>query len=255
MLLVIDVGNSHTVLGLFQDKHLYKYWRITTDQGRTVDEYAVLLSELMGFVDLKLQAVEAVMLSCVVPPVARSIESLCRRYLQVEPLTVGPGIKTGMPIQYDNPKEVGADRVVNGVAAFHKYRQALIVVDFGTATTFDVISSRGEYIGGAIAPGLNISAEALYLRASKLPRVEFAQPKQVTGKNTVESMQSGLFYGYVGLVDGIVDRICQEQRAQLEAIATGGLAKEIGYASTTISKVEPFLTLEGLQLLYERNRG
>jgi type III pantothenate kinase len=255
MLLVIDVGNTHTVLGLYREDRLIRDWRVTTDKSRTVDEYAMLIHELFRLSDLHFTDIGDVIISCVVPPMLHTLEGLCREYVKRKPYIVGPGIKTGMPINYDNPREVGADRIVNAVAAFEKKKRALIVVDFGTATTFDYISARGEYLGGAIAPGLAISAEALFQRASKLPRVEIARPPLIIAKNTVNSMQAGIFYGYVGLVDGIVTRMRQEAREEPLVIATGGLAGLLAPASQTIDEVDPKLTLEGLLILYQRNRS
>ena len=255
MLLVIDVGNTNTVLGLYQDEELVQNWRITTIKTRTVDEYAMLIHELLRLGDIPMSAIEDVIISSVVPPTKDALEGLCRKYFKRSPYLIGPGIKTGMPIHYDNPREVGADRIVNAVGAYEKRRCSLIIVDFGTATTFDLVSARGEYQGGAIAPGLNISADALFQRASKLPRVEFSRPPQVIAKNTVNSIQAGLFFGYVGLVDGIVGRMRQETRENPLVVATGGLAKAIAPASQTIDEVEPFLTLEGLRILYLRNKS
>ena len=255
MLLVIDVGNTNTVLGIYDGGKLKKDWRVGTDKYRTVDEYAMLINDLFGLAGFGFADLSDVIVSCVVPPMQNILEKLCRQYLQLSPYVVGPGMKTGMPIQYDNPSEVGADRIVNSVAAYEQCRCALIVVDFGTATTFDVVSADGSYQGGAIAPGIGISAEALFDRASKLPRVEFSRPAQVIGKNTVNSMQSGIFFGYVGLVEGIVSRIKKELSETPKVIATGGLAGPIAAATDSIDLVEPFLTLEGLRILYQRNRG
>jgi len=255
MLLVIDVGNTNTVLGIYRDGELLHNWRLTTDKSRTVDEYAMLVHELFGLSQLQFSDIGDVIISCVVPPMQGTLDGLCRSYFKLKPYVVGPGIKTGMPILYDNPKEVGADRIVNAVAAYEKHRRSLIVVDFGTATTFDYISPRGEYLGGAIAPGLVISTEALFERASKLPRVEFARPPQVVAKNTVNSIQSGIFYGYVGLVDGIVRRMKEEVRDNPLVMATGGVSGMISQASQTIDEVDPNLTLDGLQIIYLRNKA
>ncbi len=253
MLLVIDVGNTNAVLGMYDGQSLIRNWRITTDKSRTVDEYAILIDQLFRLSSVQFSDIRDVIISCVVPPVLNTFERLCRKYFQKTPYIVGPGTKTGMPILYDNPKEVGADRIVNAVAAYAKYRRSLIIVDFGTATTFDFISGRGQYLGGAIAPGVSIAAEALFERASKLPRVEISHPPQVIAKNTVNSMQSGIFYGYVGLVDGIVARMKAEAGENPLVVATGGLARLISSASATIDEVEPLLTLEGLRIIYSLN--
>ncbi len=254
MLLVVDVGNTNTVFGVYRHKQLLSHWRIRTIQGQTADEFGMLVWNLFQWAGLPMKDVQAVVVSCVVPPLLRAIHELCQRYFGVTPLVVGPGINTGMPILYDNPKEVGADRIVNAVAAFERYRQGVIVVDFGTATTFDMISPRGEYLGGAIAPGVGVASEALFQRTAQLPKVEFAKPASVLGKNTVSSIQSGLFWGYVGLVDGIVERLRKEHgEGTTRVVATGGLAAVVATESTTIEEVDEFLLLDGMRIIYERN--
>ncbi len=253
MLLVIDVGNTETVLGLFDGKKLVHDWRIRTVVHHTVDEYGMLILSLYKSGKIGSRAVKDIIISCVVPPMLNIMEPLCRKYFDLKPLIVGPGIKTGMPILYDNPREVGADRIVNAVAVFEKYARESIVVDFGTATTFDYVSARGEYLGGCIAPGIMISSEALFSRAAKLPRVELSKPKCIIAKDTVSSMQAGIMYGYAGLVDGIVERMKAEAGTQPLVVATGGLAGVIGPETKSINLVDEMLTLEGLRIIYERN--
>lgn len=260
MILALDIGNTNIAFGLCRDGEILSHWRIGTDKTRTSDEYGILLRSLIESrnrnrdSDIGSDTVTGAIISCVVPPLLGPLTDTVRDHFHVTPIIVGPGVKTGMPILYSNPKEVGADRIANGVAAFDKYKKAAIVVDFGTATTFDCISPRGEYLGGAIAPGLVISSEALFNAASKLPKVEIARPKSVIGKTTVESMQSGLVYGYAGLVDGIVERIRREMDVKAMVVATGGLSSLIAKESKTIEEVDEFLTLKGLMLIYEWNR-
>ena len=254
MLLAIDVGNTNTVLGAFEGQALRQHWRIETSHSRTADEYGVLLRQLFAVAGLDARAVDAVVVSSVVPPLAFTLRRMSERYFGVAPLFIGPGVKTGMPILYEDPREVGADRIVNAVAAWHRYACGLIVVDFGTATTFDAVSQKGEYLGGAICPGIGISMEALFRHASRLPEVEFVRPPHVVGKNTIASMQSGLVYGYVGLVDGICERMAAELGFPPKVVATGGLATLISGVSRSITEVDEHLTLDGLRLIHERNR-
>jgi type III pantothenate kinase len=257
MLLVIDVGNTNTVLGLFDEDSLQHDWRIRTEIDHTIDEYGVLIYNLYQSIRMKakeIKSVTAIIISCVVPPMLNILEPLCVKYFNIKPLIVGPGIKTGMPIFYDNPKEVGADRIVNAVAAYDKYRKESIIVDFGTATTFDYVSPKGEYMGGCIAPGIVISSEALFERASKLPRVEFSKPKTVITKDTISAMQAGIMFGYAGLVDGIVERMKAEVKSNPLVIATGGLARIVAQETKSIDKIEDMLTLDGLRIIYNLNK-
>jgi type III pantothenate kinase len=253
MLLVIDVGNTNTVLGLYDGDDLVHDWRLRTVADHTVDEYGMLIYNLYKNSRVSPRAIKAIIISCVVPPMLHILEPLCTKYFNIKPMIVGPGIKTGMPIYYDNPKEVGADRIVNAIAAFERYKGDIIIVDFGTATTFDYVSAKGEYMGGCICPGIMISSEALFQKAAKLPRVEITRPKTVVGKDTVSSMQAGILYGYAGLVDGLVERIKAEIKSDPKVIATGGLAKIIATETKSIHVVDDMLTLEGLRIIYKRN--
>lgn len=266
MLLTLDVGNTNTVLGLYRlaPDELITHWRISTLRAQTVDEYGVLLLSLFAMKKIEASEVTAIIIASVVPPLETTLRQVCERYFNVKPMLVEPGIKTGMPILVDNPAELGADRLANGVGAYAKYGGPCVVVDFGTATTFDVITAKGEYVGGVIAPGLAISAEALFSRAARLSRVDVKKPAKVVGTNTIAHMQSGLYYGYIGLVDGILERILNETKGPEPAsgealsppkiIATGGLARLIVDDSRFIKVIDDMLTLDGLRLIYERNR-
>ncbi|NLT20539.1 MAG: type III pantothenate kinase [Syntrophomonadaceae bacterium] len=255
MILVFDVGNTNIVVGVYNGEELLTHWRLRTDTMRTSDEYGILLTALFGYNHLDKEEIKAVVISSVVPSLMMELEMMSETYFHCKPLVVGPGIKTGLAIKYENPREVGADRVVNAVGAYNKYGAPLIIIDFGTATTFCVINERGEYLGGAIAPGIRLSTEALVSRAAKLPRVELIRPKSIIGRNTVASMQSGVIFGFVGQVEGIVNRIKQEIGCNPQVIATGGLAETVAGETDVIDLVDEFLTLDGLRLIYEINRG
>ncbi len=250
MLLVIDIGNTNTVIGVYDGNHLIKDWRIRTERNTTEDEFNLLITSLFGSNGIQLKDIDRTIISSVVPPMVTILNSFCLKYLGCSPHWVDASSYTGMPILTHNPAEVGADRIVNAVAAFHKYHCSLIVIDFGTATTFDSISEKGEYLGGAISPGIMISSEALFRKASKLPRVEiFTPPESVIGKDTASGIKAGIIYGYAGLVDGMVKRMKAEMGTDPRIIATGGLAELIHKVSETIEAVEPALTLDGLKII------
>ena len=253
MLLAIDIGNTNIVLGGYEGERLIASWRVNTDANRMPDEYAVLIDNLLGYADQSLKDVTAVVLSSVVPALTTTFEELSQQYCHSVPIVVGPGIRTGIKILYENPREVGADRIANAVAAIQRYGGPAIVIDFGTATTFDALSKDGEYLGGAIAPGLTISADALFQHAARLYRVELKRPKQAIGRNTGASVQAGIIYGYIGLIEGLVQRFRHEM-GPARVIATGGLSNVIAQETSVIDITDPLLTLDGLRLIYEMNQ-
>ena len=256
MLLVIDVGNTNIVAGVFDDKDLGCHWRFSSDRSITADEYGILLRSMFNYTRMPMDQIKAIIISSVVPPLIVPLCHMCERYFELTPMVVGPGIKSGISLRYDNPREVGADRIVNAVAAFDKYSKKgmpMIIVDFGTATTFCALLPTGEYLGGAIAPGIGISTEALFQRTAKLPRIELIKPKNVISRNTVNAMQAGVIYGFVGQMDGIVRHMKEELGGNAFVVATGGFANTMAAESDSIDVVEPFLTLDGLRILHEKN--
>jgi type III pantothenate kinase len=254
LLLTVDAGNTNTVLGLHEGPALKAHWRLTTRREQTPDEYGILVRNLFAASGVEPRAIEGAAIASVVPPLTPVLVSLARTYLGLEPLVVEPGVRTGMPILYEPPGDVGADRIVNGVAAFAAYGGPVIVVDFGTATTFDVVTKKGEYVGGVICPGIGISADALFQRAARLPRVDVRNPGKVIGRSTVGSIQAGLYFGYAEMVQGIIGRIRGELGEPARVVATGGLAEALAADIPAIEAVDPVLTLTGLRLIWERNR-
>jgi len=253
MLLAIDIGNTNIAIGLFNKNKLVEHWRIKSERDKTRDEYSILILELLSLAGWDKSKITDVIISSVVPPLTPVFQSLSRSLFQKKPMIVGPGLKTGMSILYENPQEVGADRIVASISAYDKFAGPVIICDFGTATTFDVVSGQGEYLGGAIAPGIKISAEALYIRTAKLPHVEIRKPDMAIGRTTVTSIQSGLYFGYIGLVTNIIHEIIKELGSQATVVSTGGFAGKVFQDIDVIDHYEPHLVLEGLRILYDRN--
>ncbi len=253
MLLVLDIGNSNIVLGTYEGKTLVRHWRISTDRQKTGDEYGMLMNSLFAYQGINMTDIHAIIISSVVPPLVVPMVKMCERYFHIHPLLVGPGIRTGIRLHYENPRAIGADRIVNVVGAYEQYGGSLIVIDIGTATTFDVVGEEGDFLGGVIAPGIGTSADALFQSAAQLPRIELVTPKQVICRSTIQGMQAGIIFGFVGQIDAIVRRIKAEYGKPMRVIATGGLARMIARESQTIDKVDHFLTLTGLRAVYERN--
>jgi type III pantothenate kinase len=254
MLLAIDIGNTNVVLGVFEGESLRESWRIGTKSSITADEYAVIVKDLFAFSGSDFRQIDGIIISTVVPPLLSIMTEMSRKYFKIDPMVVTSELKTGITLSYENPREIGADRIVNAAAAFKLYGGPLIIIDFGTATTFCAVTANGEYLGGAITPGVKISAEALYQRAAKLPRVELTRPRTIIGRDTVSAMQAGILYGYAGLVDGIVERMKKELSPEARVIATGGLAELVTPETKSNIEVRPNLTLEGLRFIYDANR-
>jgi type III pantothenate kinase len=254
MLLAIDIGNTNVVLGVFEGERLRESWRIGTKASITADEYAVIMRDLFAFSGIDFGQIDGIIISTVVPPLLSIMTEMSRKYFKIEPMVVTSDLKTGITLSYENPREIGADRIVNAAAAFRLYGGPLIIIDFGTATTFCAVTANGEYLGGAITPGVKISAEALYQRAAKLPRVELTRPRTIIGRDTVSAMQAGILYGYAGLVDGIVERMKNELSPDARVIATGGLAELVTPEARSAIEVRPNLTLEGLRFIFDANR-
>ena len=257
MILVLNVGNSNIALGIYHKDKLIHHWRMETVRHKTEDEYAMQLHSFFAHVDIEFEQIKGIIISSVVPPIMYALEEMCRKYFKVKPIIVGPGVKTGLNIKYENPREVGADRIVNAVAAIDEYGsegRPLIIIDFGTAITYCYIRENGDYMGGAIAPGIAISTEALFTKASKLPRIEISRPTNIIGKNTISAMQAGIIYGFVGQVEGIVSRMKKLSKEEPFVLATGSLAKLISKETTIIDHVDTFLTLKGLYIIFKRNQ-